>query len=414
MAGILPWLIPRPEAVASELLDEAVRQEDPAAVTAALRPSAPFYHHLRGALARYGAAVQAGGWQRVGAGATLREGDRDARVRELRARLLAEGDPAELALLEGAPDHDLYGPALVRAVEHFQRRHGLAPDGAVGAATLEALNVPAEERLLALRLNLDRWRWLPADPGSRYILVNVAGFELVVMEGEEDVMRMDVIVGQEAYRTPLFQDTLEYVVVNPYWNVPRSIAQREIIPSALRDRGYLARNDYEVVDASGRQVDPYSADISSRRYTIRQRPGPKNALGEVKFLFPNAMDIYLHDTPARHLFGETHRTFSSGCIRVEKPRELAEYLLATSTSRPAGTYDRLRRSGREQWVALDEKLPIYILYFTAWAEPDGSVRFHPDVYERDRAVAALARAELGTGDARAATVAGGVAARVEE
>jgi murein L,D-transpeptidase YcbB/YkuD len=265
----------------------------------------------------------------------------------------------------------------------------------VGAETLEAMNVPAQERLLQVLLNLDRWRWLPRELGERYVLVNVAGFELAVMENHAPVLRMNVVVGKDGWRTPFFQDSLEFIVVNPYWNVPPSIVRRDLVPAVERDPGYLARNGYEVLNRSGRRVDPYAVNVSSDAYTIRQRPGSNNALGEVKFVFPNAMNIYLHDTPAKHLFERSRRAFSSGCIRVEKPRELAEYLLRTATTTPPGTYERLRETGREQWVELDEKLPIYILYFTAWADEQGSVRFYQDVYRRDSAMSHLARAKLG-------------------
>jgi murein L,D-transpeptidase YcbB/YkuD len=197
---------------------------------------------------------------------------------------------------------------------------------------------------------------------------------------------MNVVVGKDARKTPLFQDTLEYIVANPYWNVPPTIARQDILPIAARDPGYLARNGFEVVNRRG-----------SGDYGLRQRPGGSNALGEVKFVFPNDMDIYLHDTPARHLFEESLRAFSSGCIRVEKPKELAEYLLRTSTSLPPGTYDSLIASGREHWVELENGVPIYILYFTAWAEEDGRVFFYRDIYDRDEALIAAAYENLAVG-----------------
>jgi murein L,D-transpeptidase YcbB/YkuD len=265
-------------------------------------------------------------------------------------------------------------------VAHAQQRFGLESDGAAGKGTIEALNVPADVRLLSIKLNLDRWRWLPRDLGSRYFFVNIPGFDLVVMEGDKEAMRMNVVVGKEGLKTPFFRDSLESIVVNPYWNVPPSIAEKEVIPAMQRDPGYLARNNFESDGHGG----------------FRQRPGPKNALGEVKFLFPNDFDIYLHDTPARNLFNEPVRAFSHGCIRIQKPRELAEYLLRTATSRPAGEYDRLRATGREQWVQLDEKIPIYIMYFTAAADSAGSAYFYGDIYDRDAALKAETAAKLGS------------------
>jgi murein L,D-transpeptidase YcbB/YkuD len=400
----LPWLIPRQDSSDSALLDSLLDRSDVSRALEQLRPSVPFYDHLRAALPRYQAIADRGGWPVVSGGDALEVGATGQRVLELRRRLAAENDPLEAAILSGAPEPERFDSALAQAVTHFQERHGIEADGRVGGETLEELNVPVEDRLLALKLNLDRWRWLPRELGDRYILVNVAGYELAVMERHEPVLRMNVVVGKEGWTTPFFQDTLEFVVVNPYWNVPPSIVERDLVPAMRRDPGYLARNGYEVLTSGGRRVDPYAVDVASSRYSIRQRPGGDNALGEVKFVFPNSMNIYLHDTPARHLFKLTKRTFSSGCIRVEKPRELAEYLLRTSTKMPAGTYDSLRATKREQWVELDEKLPIYILYFTAWADAEGSVRFYPDVYRRDRAMLPLARAKLRSPSSRVATV----------
>ena len=345
----------------------------------------PFYDHLRGSLGRYQDIVQQGGWPVVAAGPTLKVGDRSDRVLAVRRRLTIEGDPVEAPLVAGATDPMVYDSALSRAVSAFQERHGMDSDGAVGAGTVTAMNVTAEERLLALQLNLDRWRWLPKDLGERYILVNVAGFELSVMEGATEALNMNVVVGKDARtETPLFQDTLEHIVVNPYWNVPPKIARDEIMPIAARDPGYLGRNGFEVVSRGGET-------------TVRQRPGRGNALGKVKFVFPNANDIYLHDTQARSLFKQSRRAFSHGCIRLEKPDELAEYLFRTSTSLPAGSYDRFVASGKERWVKLEKTLPIYILYFTAWAKGDGRVFFYGDVYDRDEAVEQMAREKLSPG-----------------
>ncbi len=214
-----------------------------------------------------------------------------------------------------------------------------------------------------------------------YLLVNVAGFELEVVQGDKAIESMNVVVGETANRTPLFQDTLEYMVVNPYWNVPASIAQEEILPALQRDPNYLARNNMEMVRTGG-------------SVRIRQRPGAGNALGNVKFLFPNEQDIYLHDTPADHLFRQESRAFSHGCIRVERPDDLARTLLSALSDRDPSEYDRLRRRSGEQWIEFDEKIPVYILYFTAWADADGTLRFHDDIYERDRSLEAEQQEKL--------------------
>lgn len=371
----LEWRIPRGEIADRDLIDAVLNGEDPRAVLGALRPQAPYYHRLREALDRYRAIEEKGGWATVPDGETLKQGDRDPRVAALRERLTAGDDPEEARLAAaGRHEPDLFDEDLKEAVSRFQTRHTLHEDGALGPNTLAALNVPVEERIGVLRLNLDRWRWLPNDLGEKFLLVNVAGFELEAVEGDSAIESMNVVVGATATRTPIFQDTLEHMVVNPYWNVPSSIAQEEILPMAERDPTYLARNNYEVVGSGGNA-------------RIRQRPGPQNALGNVKFLFPNDMNIYLHDTPADGLFTQRSRAFSHGCIRVERPDDLARTLLAWLTDHEPSYYDELRARRTEQWVTVEDEVPVYILYFTAWADRDGTVRFHEDIYDRDETLA---------------------------
>ncbi|MBW3535042.1 MAG: L,D-transpeptidase family protein, partial [Gemmatimonadetes bacterium] len=295
-------------------------------------------------------------------------------------------------------DPAAYDSAMARAVERFQRRHGIVPDGTVGAETRAAMNVPVEDRIRSIKLNLDRWRWLPRDLGEHFVMVNVAGQEMAVVRDGEPALTMNVIIGEVANQTPIFQDTMEHIVVNPYWNVPQSIAEEELWPKVERDPTYLARNDYEVVGSG-----------DARR--IRQKPGRSNALGHVKFLFPNDLNIYLHDTPTGHLFSRSARAFSHGCIRLERPDDLARYLFTHATDRGADEYDALRARSTEQWVNLSEKLPVYVLYFTAWADEEGNTRFYPDVYARDRAMDTLARAKL---DGEADAAAGAVGAPAED
>jgi L,D-transpeptidase YcbB len=372
--------------------------DDPRSVIGSARPRAPYYNRLAAGLQRLEAVEANGGWPTVPEGETLRPGDRDPRVAAIRARLLAGEDPQERSLAaKGEADRTLFDEDLAAAIRHFQTRHTLHEDGAFGPATRAAMNVPAADRIQTVRLNLDRWRRLPQTLGREYLLVNVAGFELELVAGDTIVESMSVVVGRTANRTPLFRDSMQYVVVNPYWNVPMSIARAEIIPGVRRDPHYLQRNNYEVLSGNQRvnasMLSPSA--LESGRYMIRQRPGPRNALGNVKFLFPNDMNIYLHDTPAGHLFGQESRAFSYGCIRVERPDDLARTLLERYTSRDGSDYDQLRQRDGEQWVTMDQKLPIYILYFTAWAQPDGTLRFHPDIYERDAALAGELDSKLG-------------------
>jgi L,D-transpeptidase YcbB len=396
-AAGLEWRIERAEPTDSAVLARLAGGEDPRSIVASLRPRAPYYHRLSRSLQNLRELQERGGWPSVPEGETLKGGDRDPRVAHLRARLLAGEDEEERRLAaRGQSDALLFDEHLVQALQRFQVRHTLHEDGALGPNSLAALNVPVSERIETVRLNLDRWRWLPAELGREYLLVNVAGFELELVAEDSVLESMNVVVGRTANRTPLFRDSLQYVVVNPYWNVPMSIAREEIIPAVRRDRGYLARNGYEVL-YNGRVVNSSwisAADLDSGRYQIRQLPGARNALGAVKFMFPNDMNIYLHDTPADHLFSQETRAFSYGCIRVERPADLARTLLARYTDGDGSDYDRLRGESGERWVTLDRKIPIYILYFTAWAKEDGTLRFHPDIYERDAALEGEREAKL--------------------
>jgi L,D-transpeptidase YcbB len=396
-AAGLEWRIERSTPDDSVTVARLAAGEDPAAILGSSRPVAPYYERLSDALGRLRSVQAEGGWPSVPAGETLRGGDRDPRVARLRARFVAGEDAEERRLAaSGREDPVYFDENLEGALRRFQARHTLHEDGALGPNSVAALNVPVEERIETVRLNLDRWRWLPRDLGEEFLLVNVAGFELELVARDTVLESMSVVVGRTANRTPLFRDTLEYVVVNPYWNVPTSIVREEIIPALREDPFHLGRNAFEVL-YDGRVVDEAwvrESDLANGRFLVRQRPGPNNALGNVKFMFPNDMNIYLHDTPAGHLFSQETRAFSYGCIRVERPGDLARTLLDRYSDHDGSEYDRLREKDGEQWVTLDRPIPIYILYFTAWAAEDGTLRFHPDIYERDAALAAEQAARL--------------------
>lgn len=334
-----------------------------------LAPSHPVYQGLKLARGFYRGIVALGGWPMLPAGPSLKPDARDPRVEALRARMEAS------AFVAGAPEgRDLYDAPLQAAVVAFQERNGLEPDGIVGPATLEALNVPADERLRQIEVNLERWRWLPRDLGRRYIAVNTAAFMLDVVEDGRTVLPMKVVVGKPATRTPMFTGRMTYLVLAPYWNVPPSIARNEILPRVKRDPGYLSRNGYEMSTTGG-------------RVSIRQRPGANNALGRIKLMFPNRFNVYLHDTPSRSLFDRATRAFSHGCIRIEKPLELAEYLLR---DQPEWTRERMLAviaQGRERSVPLKEPLPVHVVYWTVWVDGAGVVQFRKDLYGRDAALA---------------------------
>jgi L,D-transpeptidase YcbB len=352
------------------ILNRVLAGEAPADLVARLRPDIAQYDRMRTALLAYHAVESRGAWAQVRTDTTLSVGGRSPAVEQVRRRLTGGVDAREATLARsGAGDPSLFDADLQRAVQLFQDRHAITADGVIGEATARELNQTVAERIAELRLNLDRWRWLPDHLGDRYVIVNVAGFELEVIERGRVIEAMNVVVGQLAHATPMFADSIRFVVVNPYWNVPDGIMARTIQPAMARDPGYLARHDMEVVD--GR---------------VRQRPGPKNALGRYKFIFPNDFDVYLHDTPDDHLFSRAERAFSSGCVRIERPRDFARLLLRLQSDRDPDSLDAILAAGQEQWIKLDRPLPVYLLYFTAWAHEDGTVRFHRDVYGRNEAM----------------------------
>jgi L,D-transpeptidase YcbB len=387
----LDWRIASEVAYEHVVLKNLVEGREPAEIVAHLRPSIPYYERMRAALARYRAAAAAGGWPQVPEGVTLKEGERNAAVAVLRERFALGPDPREASLAAaGAADPTLFDAGLRQAVEHFQRRHSIEADGAVGAGTLKELNHTVEDRIAEMKLNLDRWRWLPNELGDRFVMVNVAGFELEVVDNGRTIEAMNVVVGKLDRQTPIFADSIQHVVVNPYWNVPDGIYRKDVLPAMQRDPMYLVRNNMEFVN--GR---------------VRQKPGPKNSLGRYKFLFPNEFDVYLHDTPQGHLFSRTSRDFSSGCIRLERPEDFARLLLDMQTDRGSSQLDAMLTSWSERWIKLDRPLPVYLLYFTAWVEEDGTVRFHHDVYGRDGKLEPQVEEKLEGGERGGRVAAGG-------
>jgi murein L,D-transpeptidase YcbB/YkuD len=336
------------------------------------------YTSLRRALAYYQTIEHAGGWIAIEEGATLETGDRSERVLALRRRLRATGD------LRVPSQSQRFDAGLEAAVRRFQERHGLNPDGRVGNKTLAALNVPVQERVRQLEINLERRRWLPASLGEDFVWVNIPEFRLRAFRGGKAVLDMPVVVGAPSTPTPSFEDEIEMAVLNPYWNVPESIALGEIAPRAATDPDYLERASFEILDSRGSLVSPENlraADLREGRQRIRRKPGPANDLGRIKFLFPNEYRVYLHDTPSRHLFDRDKRAFSHGCIRLGRPMELARHLFPELFRDAA---PELQVSGRrERVVRLAEPVPIYIVYFTAWRADEGMVHFREDIYGHD-------------------------------
>jgi murein L,D-transpeptidase YcbB/YkuD len=361
------------------------------------QPQAPEYAELRAALLDYRALAAAGGWPGVPLGDTLKPGMSDPRVPALRARL-AVTDGADPVAPPGG--ELVYDDGLMAVVKAFQARHGLDVDGVVGKATIVALNVPVEQRVEDLVLSMERWRWMPADLGRDHLIVNIAGFELKLIEDGRLRDRMNVVVGRPYNRTPLFSDRVRYLEFNPYWNVPPGIAIKEELPKLRQNPAARAAAGFGVV--RGDVVYPVTAIDWSQYgpgnfpFQLRQRPGPNNALGRVKFMFPNRFDVYLHDTPSRNLFDKSERAFSHGCIRLERPIDLAVEVLGIGgvPGWDKARIDALTATHKRTVVNLAEPIPIHITYFTAWVE-QGVPNFRADIYEQDaKLMAALAGQSL--------------------
>jgi murein L,D-transpeptidase YcbB/YkuD len=380
----------------AEVVRAAADAPDIGAFVARFAPAQDEYRRLKAALADFRARAATGSWGVVPEGPTLEPGMIDPRVAMLRARLDASNDPEEVrlaAVASGAPE--LYDDDLKAAVLRFQERHGLAPDGRVGPKTLAALNVPIEQRIRQMVLNLERRRWMPDDRGQRYVFVNLADFELKLVDEPKTVFDTRVVVGAPYHRTPVFSADMTYVEINPYWNVPPGIARNELLPKIKANPGYLAANRFELLSDWGdgaAALDPWSVDWSkitpaTFTYRLRQGPGDGNALGRIKFMFPNRFNVYLHDTPARHLFDKAERSFSHGCIRVYQPEAFAAVVLAPDGWSQDRIYQAIK-SGERMIVTLKKPLPVHIAYLTAWVNKDGTVNFRNDVYGRDAILAA--------------------------
>ena len=352
-----------------------------------LLPAQPGYGRLKTALVVYRALAEKGGWPAVPGDGKLEKGMKSERVAALRARLRVTGE------LSAASDvaSDVFDEALEAAVKRFQLSHGLFDDGIVGARTLRALNVPAEKRVRQIELNLERWRWLPQNLGNPYILVNIAGYGLEVVENETPALTMKIIVGTAFQKTPVFSGKMTYIEMNPYWNVPHSIATEETLGKIRKDpKAFFAKENMRVFKAggNGETVDPDSVDWSALSennfpYRLRQEPGPRNPLGRIKFMFPNKHSVYLHDTSDPQLFRKERREFSHGCIRIEKPMELADFVMRGSKEWSRKRIEAVLKTKETTVANLPKPISVHILYFTAWGNGDGTAHFLEDIYRRD-------------------------------
>jgi murein L,D-transpeptidase YcbB/YkuD len=379
----------RREIDAPVLLARVERSDDPQKTLADLAPANPIYRRLRRLLLEYRAIATAGGWGVVSAGDALKPGMTDPRIAEVRARLAVTHDLTPNGALS-----EQYDPTLEQGVRQFQRRHGLDSDGVIGARTLAALNVPVGERIRQIILNMERFRWMPDDFGDDHVFVNMAGFELDYIVHGETRLSMRVIVGRPYRETPIFSDAIRYMEFNPTWTVPPRIAINDLLPKIRKDPSFLGAGGYEVFagwQEGAARLDPAGIDWSTVGkgrfpYRLRQAPGDKNALGQVKFMFPNRFDVYLHDTPSRELFRKSVRNFSSGCIRLEKPLALAEAMLQADGQDP-GRVRTVLASKKTTRISFATPVPVHLAYLTAWIGEGGTVEFRDDIYGRDALLA---------------------------
>ncbi|HEY6125228.1 MAG TPA: L,D-transpeptidase family protein [Steroidobacteraceae bacterium] len=365
-------------------IERALASGDLYAEIEKLKPTHRMYRTLKQELARYRQAAVEPRRIVIAAGKTLEPDTHDERVLALRTRLAISGD------IDAPQDSasDLYDATLLAAVRRYQERMGILADGKIGARTITELNVPIEERITQLLVNLDRGRVLLHDLPNEFVVVNIAAYWVYLVRGQEIIWSARTQVGKTYRRTPMFRSAIDYVVFNPTWTVPPGIIRNDILPEARRDPASITRRGLNVLDAQGNKVDPASVDWSRFKsgnipYTLRQDPGPKNALGRVKVMFPNSYSVYLHDTPSQSKFEETDRAFSSGCVRTERALELAELLLANPASWNPATVQRTIDAGTTQNVTLPNKVPVLLAYWTAWVDPQGRVNFRRDIYGQD-------------------------------
>ncbi len=367
-----------------------IEAPDPAAALEGVAPRLSLYRDLRGALQRLRAIESAGGWRPVAPGPKLEIGTVGSRVVQLRERLRAGGD---LDADAASDDPARFDAALDAAVRRFQSSHGLEPDGVVGNNTLAALNVGIAARIAQVRVNLERLRWVARELAGDYLLVDIAGFSAQLWLGDRLAWSSRVVVGRPYRTTPEFRARMKYLVLNPEWNVPPTILREDVLPKVIKDPGYLARHEMRVLTGAGRVIDPAAIDWAQYQgrprsfpYQIVQAPGRENPLGSIKFMFPNDHTVYLHDTPSRALFERTVRAFSSGCIRIERPLDLALLLLDDPDRWSEPQLREAIDTGRTQTVAVRRTVPVLLLYFTASVAPDGTPQFRPDLYARDAAI----------------------------
>ncbi|MGG7054587.1 L,D-transpeptidase family protein [Nitrosomonas sp. ANs5] len=392
------WHIPQQPFDSVTFLQQALTQDDLQHALADLAPGMPQYDALRRLLRKLRQLAATGTrWTQIPEIlSAIRPNTTHPAIPLIRQRILeahtAYAKP-EYALT--TTESEWYDHELETAVKTFQQQHGLNPDGIIGRHTRRALNTPLEKQIQRLRINMERLRWLPRNFGDRYVLVNIAGFYLTAIEHHTPVLDMRIVVGRDYRSTPSFNSRISYLVLNPYWNIPNSIARQDLWPRQKRNPDYFASQGIRVFSSYRYEyeLDPDGIDWHAIEkhfpYALQQAPGSLNALGNIKFMFPNPFSIYLHDTPSKSLFQKDIRTYSSGCIRLEKPFQLAEFLLGRSLD--DANLTQQVSSSKTRTVHLPKRVPIYLVYLTAWSDEQGDVRFSSDIYGRDKRALAHAR-----------------------
>ncbi len=383
------WVLHRPDADPIGMVENAALGQSLTKQLQAAMPQAYHYKALQKELEKYMAIRSDGGWENVFLAKKLKPGKRMKGVDSLRERLLVTGDYTPCA--ESQEDL-VYDSCLQKAVKHFQARNGLKIDGVVGSGTLQVLNKSVDERITTIRLNLDRLKWLNEREGQRHVIINIPDFQLYFEEDGAMIQTMRVITGTPRHPTPIFSDTVEYIVLNPYWNVPKSIIQKEMIPKLIRNPNAMSRQRIEVYTGWGKdaqKINPASVNWSQYRYSkhmpyrFAQTPGTHNALGKVKFLFPNKFSVYMHDTPTKPLFKKNKRAFSHGCIRLQQPRALLKTFSTFNSNIDFEKAQKRLKGKKKKYFTLKEKVPVDVIYLTAWVDYNGKLQFRNDVYGYD-------------------------------
>jgi len=383
------WIPYRRSVDLVQVLNEALDKKDVEGALKSLPPRYPAYTQLRTELANYRQLAFDGGWAAIPEKTKLKKGSTGHAVTLLKHRLVISGDLDAAAL--GMNDH--FDGRLQGALQRFQERHGLNADGVMAEVTRKALNFSVEKRIRQIEWNMERWRWLPDELGPRYVMVNIPDYRLFVVENQVTIMSMKTVVGKPELPTPVFMDNMSYLELNPTWNLPNSIVADEIIPKVKKSPDYLTKKHiriYKNWSPTAKEIDPKTIDwakINPKKFPYRliQDTGV-NPLGRIKFMFPNQFDVYLHDTTQKSLFQRSKRMYSHGCIRVESPYELGEWVLRDD---PSWSKTRLLaeiKKGKRQVVNLPKPIPVYVIYLTAWFDTRGHIHFRDDIYDYDKSL----------------------------